>query len=493
MKCVAEDETLVRPVSRNEGDHCHAYQSRPVDGGGEGVNAVRVILTGLALVLSAGAFVERPAAQTLSQTLAGTYNQNSTLNQARSQLRSTNEGVAIARSGFRPTASVSAESGYNHANSVPGESHNGIESSFSFTVTQDVFDGFQTANATRQADAAVRAERENLRSTEQTALLDAVTAFADVIQNEEILRLNRSNLEFLDEQVRASQDRFEVGEGTRTDISQAEADRQTAQADVFTSQANLAAAKADYFRVTGIQAKNLKQDLKIRRLLPKSLRHALQVAANAHPDILSATHSVDAAAFNVKQLEGGLLPTVSIEGSASTRIHPHNLRFVDRTDSASVMGRVSIPIYQGGVVAAQVRQAKEDLGTARINVDVTRDQVRSNAVSAWNNLFAAHASIRAAEAGVRAAKLALEGVIEEHRVGQRTRLDILDQQSRLIQQQISLSQAKRNQLVFAYTVLSAVGRLNARDLALNVAVHNPVAHYKKVRDKWFGLRTPDGR
>ena len=454
---------------------------------------MRTILAGLALVLGVGMLADRPAAQTLSRSLVSAYNQNPTLNSARAQLRSTNEGVSIARGGYRPQISATAESGYAHSNTVPGRSLNGIEGSVGLTIQQEIFNGFQTTNATRQAEASVRAERESLRSTEQTVLLQAVTAFADVLQNREILRLNKSNLEFLDEQVRASKDRFEVGEGTRTDISQAEADRQAAQADVFTSEADLAAARAEFFRVTGIQAKNLRQDLKIRRLLPKSLRSALQTAANGHPDILSATHTVDSAAFNVKQVEGSLLPTVSVEGSASTSLYPVNSPFVDRRDSASIMGRVSVPIYQGGIVAAQVRQAKEDLGQARINVDVTRDQVRATAISAWNNLFAAHASIRAAEAGVRAGQLALEGVIEEQRVGQRTRLDILDQQSRLILQQITLAQARRNQLVFAYTVLSSVGRLNVRDLALNVALHSPTAHYKKVRDKWFGLRTPDGR
>lgn len=445
-----------------------------------------------AVFASALVVASSAGAQTLSQVFASAYSNNPTLNAARALTRSIHENVAIARGGYRPQVSATAESGLRSVNSSPGASSSGIESTLALSVQQDLFNGFQTTNATKEADASVRAQHESLRSTEQTVLLDAVTAFADVIQNIEILRLNRNNLKFLDEQVRASQDRFEVGEGTRTDISQAQAQRQSAVSQVLSAEANLAAAKAVFFQVTGMQPKNLRRKMRIKRLLPKSLKSALNTAANEHPDILSAKHSVDSAAFNVKEQEGALLPRVSVEGNVSSQFHPVP-GVTNRVDSASVFGRLTVPIYQGGIVSAQVRQAKEQLGQARINVDVSRDQIRATVVSAWNNLLAANASIRAAEAGVRAAELAVEGVLEEFRVGQRTRLDILDQQSQLITAQITLAQSIRNQLVFAYTLVSSVGRLNTRFLNLQIARHNPKKHYKKVRDKWIGLRTPDGR
>lgn len=448
----------------------------------------------LRTVIFVGAVVAASSAgaQTLSQAFASAYSNNPTLNAARALTRSIHENVAIARGGYRPQVSASAESGVRSVNSSPGASSTGIESTLALSVQQDLFNGFQTTNATKEADASVRAQHEALRSTEQTVLLDTVTAFADVIQNIEILRLNRDNLKFLDEQVRASQDRFEVGEGTRTDISQAQAQRQSAVSQVLSAEANLAASKAVFFQVTGIQPKNLRRKMKIKRLLPKSLKSALNTAANEHPDILSAKHNVDSAAFNVKEQEGAALPRVSVEGNVSTQLHPVP-GVTNRIDTASVFGRLTVPIYQGGIVSAQIRQAKEELGQARINVDVSRDLIRATVVSAWNNLLAANASIRAAQAGVRAAELAVEGVLEEFRVGQRTRLDILDQQSQLISAQITLAQSIRNQLVFAYTLVSSVGRLNTRFLNLQIARHNPKKHYKKVRDKWIGLRTPDGR
>ncbi|MEM1045041.1 MAG: TolC family outer membrane protein [Pseudomonadota bacterium] len=446
----------------------------------------------LAALLGVGLVAQPVHAQSLSQALSSAYANNPTLNAARALTRSTHEGVAIARGGFRPQVFGSADLAGRTINNTPGTTRTGIDSTLSLNVEQNLFNGFQTVNATRGAESAVRAQQEALRSTEQDTLLSAVTAFADVIQNTEILRLNRNNLEFLNEQVRASQDRFEVGEGTRTDISQAQADRQAAVSQVLSSEANLAAARAVFFQVTGIEAKKLRRDIKINRLLPKSLQAALASGAREHPDIMSALHNVDTAAFNVKEQEGALLPTLSVEGNVSTQFHPV-AGVSDRVDSASVVGRLTVPIYQGGIVSAQVRQSKEQLGQARINVDVARDQIRAEVVSAWNNLLAANASIRAAQAGVRAAELALDGVIEEQRVGQRTRLDILDQQSTLIDAQITLAQARRSQLVFAYTLVSSIGRLDARQLNLRIALHNPNKHYKKVRDKWIGLRTPDGR
>lgn len=431
-------------------------------------------------------------AQKLSDALASAYSNNPSLNAARAQTRSIHEDVSIARGRFRPVAGLTAETGVRSVTANPGNSASGIESTLGIRVAQDLFLGFQTVNATRAAEASVRAQHQTLLGVEQSTLLDAITAFADVVQNKEILALNQSNLDFLDEQVRASKDRFAVGEGTQTDISQAKAERQSALAQLLTSKANLSSAEATFQQVTGLAARNLLKDLKISPLLPKSLNAALGSSANNHPDILAAKHSIDVAAFNVKEQEGALLPRLSVEGNISSQFNPIP-GAANRVDSASVIGRLTVPIYQGGIASAQIRQSKELLGQARINLDVARDRTRALVVSTWYNLLSANASIRAAQSGVQAAKLAVDGVIAEHFVGQRTRLDILEQQRDLITAQITLARAHRNQMVFAYTLISAVGRLNAQHLNLRVARHNPTKHYRKVRDKWLGLRTPAGQ
>jgi outer membrane protein len=346
-------------------------------------------------------------------------------------------------------------------------------------------------NSTRQAEAVVRAQRESLMSSEQDTLLNAATAYVDVIRDTALVSLQRSDLAFLQEQVRAARDRFDVGEGTRTDVSQAEARAAQAQAALNTSLANLNTSRAVYRQIVGVEPKSLSADTSITRQVPKSLDAALKASEENQPLIRQAKHLVDAAIFNVKAIEGELLPTVTIDGSVSRSWKPSGS--IGVSNNAQIFGNVSIPIYQGGRVYSRVRQAKEELGQTRLQLDVARDQVRANVISAWGIFQAAEASIVAARAAVKAQQLALEGVIEEQRVGQRTTLDVLDAQRDLVTQQSNLVTAQRNRIVGGYQLVAAVGQLDAASLGLNVAIYNPEQHFKSVRGKWFGLRTPDGR
>ncbi|MFZ1680254.1 MAG: TolC family protein, partial [Rhizobiaceae bacterium] len=223
--------------------------------------------------------------------------------------------------------------------------------------------------------------------------------------------------------------------------------------------------------------------------LPKSLDSALNSGAGGHPAILATQHFVDAAGFAVKSKEGQLLPGVTASASASR---------VDTTlapgyNTATVGVNVTVPIYRGGAVSAQVRQSKEQLGEARIAVDVARDQVRAAITSAWTQYVAARESVDANKALVSAAQLALNGVIEERNVGQRTTLDVLNAQASVINAQINLAAAEHGVVVASYAILSATGQLSVRKLGLQVTEYRPEEHYNAVKDKWFGLRTPDGR
>jgi outer membrane protein len=197
------------------------------------------------------------------------------------------------------------------------------------------------------------------------------------------------------------------------------------------------------------------------------------------------------ASFNVKELEGGYLPNVSVQGTAGSTFNAGN--GIDRQDSAAISLNVTVPIYQGGRVSAQVRQAKEQLGSSRIQVDVIRDQVRQNTIARWAAYKASLRSIQSARTGVFAAQLALQGVVEERRVGQRTTLDVLNAQRDLIEAQVTLVRAERDAKVDAFALLSAIGRLSVSRLGLQVAMYDPVEHADAVRDKWYGYRTPDGR
>ncbi len=440
-------------------------------------------------------------AETISGALAKAYQLNSQLNSARASVRVTDEGVAIAKSGYRPTVTASASFDYSHTNAPLGlglgnTATDLVVGSFGVEIRQTIFDGFQTRNNVRAAEAQVRASDESLRNTEQNVLFDGATSYMDVIRDRQVAVLRERNLAFLVEQVRAANSRFEVGEGTRTDVAQAEASRSSAVAQLAAARAQVTSSEAIYTRVVGEQPGSLSPAAALAKLLPKSLNQALDQAAAQHPAILATEHLVDAAAFSVKSAEGALLPQLSATAGASETIRevsPDINALNGNTRVAGVGLSLTVPIYQAGRASAVVRQSKELLGQARIEVDVSRDQVRAAVTSAWTQYIAALQSVAANRDLVAAAQLALDGVIEERNVGQRTTLDVLNQQADVIDAQINLANSERDAVVASYAILSATGALSVTRLSLSVAEYNPKEHYNAVKDKWFGLRTPDGR
>lgn len=440
-------------------------------------------------------------AESIRSALAAAYNHNATLNAQRAATRVADENLPQAKSGFLPqvfaTANValnkqSAETKANLPFSRGGRTENDlVPYGFGVTIQQSLFDGFRTINNVKAAEAGIRASRETLRNVEQDTLFNAATAYADVLQFQAIVELQRSNIAFLREQVRSSNARLEVGEGTRTDLAQSQSGLAQGQALLAGSQASLGAARGTYFQIIGRQPNDLKWPKGPAHLYPPSLTQAIALAANKHPAVRATQHLVDVAAFQVKAAEGVFLPTVTLDGSAQQRYNPS--ASANESSNLEATVNVRVPIYQGGAASSTVRQNKETLGQRRIEVDQSRDQVRQAVVSAWTQLQAARANLTANASQVRAANLALEGVIEERNVGQRTQLDVLDAQSLVLSARQSQIQSRRQQIVAGYALASAIGRLNSRTLSLRVAHYSPKEHYTAVKDKWFGLRTPSGR
>jgi len=441
----------------------------------------------MVVAIGAGLFSLTPAAaETLAEALASAYANNPTLNAGRASLRATDEGVPAALSGYRPTVTGSASAGVAHSSSL-GTSY---PRSVSLTIEQPIFAGHRTENAVKIAETAVLAGREVLRGTEQDTLLDAVTAFMNLVQAQAVLNLRNQNVEFLREQVRAARDRLDVGEGTRTDVAQTNSALAAGQSASAAAAAALNAAIAVYQQVIGHMPTSLGRADGVDRILPKSLDAALATAMSGHPLILAASYNVDIAAFNLKVEEGARLPTVGLSGSLSYGVSSTSSA---PSSSASLVGKVTVPIYDGGLAAASVRGAKETLGQRRIEHDATRDSVRQAVISAWGALDAARAQIVAANAQVEAQQLVLSGVIEERKVGQRTTLDVLNAQQDLLDARVALVSAQHDRVVAAYSLLATTGGLSAERLGLRVARYDSTAHYQQVRDKWGGLRTPDGR
>jgi len=356
-----------------------------------------------------------------------------------------------------------------------------------------LFNGFQTGNRTRQAEAQVFAARETLRNTDQTVLLSAATAYMNLLRDAAIVELQRSNVNVLEATLRQTRDRFTAGEVTRTDVAQAESRLAGGRSQLLTAESNYVTSKAQYRQVIGIEPGRLTAAMPVDRFSPRTLAGALARARTEHPTITTANYNLDVAVYQVKVAEGALYPTLLVQGNVNKQFGSNTNIGNLQQFTASIAGQLTVPLYQGGQEYATIRQAKETLGQRRLDLETARDQVVSNVTQAWGQLEAAKAQIESTTAQVNAAEIALNGVREEARVGQRTTLDVLNAQQDLVNARVALVTAQRDRVVASYTVLSATGALSPQILGLKVQTYDPVTHYHQVRDNWVGVRIPDGR
>jgi len=454
------------------------------------------------IACAGGGFIFLPAlADTLDGALVLAYQNNPTLNAQRASARATDEGVPQALSGYRPRVSVNGSIGtqYWDTTSKPSvnlpvyihQSGNMTPNNYGITATQTLYNGFQTSNRTRQAESQVQAARENLRVTEQGTLLNAVTAYMNLLRDSAILDLQRRNVEVLQEQLRQTRDRFNVGEVTRTDVAQSESRLAAGRSQVLSAEATYKASVATYRQVIGVEPGRLAPGSPVDRFSPSTQGAAIGLGTATHPAVTNAQYNVDAALLQVKVAEGALYPTLLVQGSVLQQNESSQNAL--KTFNATVLGQLTVPIYQGGSEYSLIRQAKETLGQRRLDLESARDQVRQNVVQSWGQLDAAKANIEATQAQVQASEIALNGVREEARVGQRTTLDVLNAQQELVNARVALVSAQRDRVVASFTLLSAVGRLSPQVLGLRVPVYDANVHYQQVRDTWAGVRTPDGR
>ena len=351
------------------------------------------------------------------------------------------------------------------------------------TLTQPVFRGFQTVSGTAQAEALVNSGRQGLLAVEQQVLLDGATAYMNVIRDRNVLQLRQKNVEVLTEQLKASQARFDVGEITRTDVAQSQASLALSRSALAAAEANLATSVANYVRIIGYAPGTLRFP-QLSALTPKSLDNALSMAERINPNILSAAFNEEAARHNIDLVQGGLLPQVSFNAQYTYNHQPS--AGIDWSDQATLFGQVQIPIYEGGLIYSQVREAKQTASQRRLQVVDVRRQVREQVSDAWNLLKAAEAVIVSSKTQVEANRLALEGVRQEALVGSRTTLDVLDAEQTFVNSQVLLATAERDRIVSAYQLIASVGRMTARDLQLNVTYYDAEQNYLDVRRKWIG-------
>jgi outer membrane protein len=401
---------------------------------------------------------------TLEGALIQAYRNNPQLNAQRASARATDEALSIALGGYRPRVAGTASAALQHLEVLSragpttscvtaGLAQNcgdGTVQIYGVTATQTLFNGFQTGSRTRQAESQVSAARETLRVTEQTVLLAAVTSYMNLLRDSALLQLQRSNVNVLETTLRQTRDRFNVGEVTRTDVAQAESRVARGRSDLLTAESNYITSRANYRQVIGVEAGKLTAATPVDRLSPGTLPGALSRAVTEHPTISTATYNVDAQVFQVKIAEGALYPQLNLQGNVQKTLGSATNFITASTLAASATLALTVPIYQGGGEYATIRQAKETLGQRRLDLDTARDQVQSTVTQAWGQLQAAKAQIAATTAQVAAAEIALNGVREEARVGQRTTLDVLNAQQDLVTARSALVTAQRDRVVAIY-------------------------------------------
>src|SRR6478735_3129095 len=397
-------------------------------------------------------------ADTIEAALVRAYQNNPQLNAQRAQVRSTDENVPQALSGYRPRVALTANGGYQYQDTLssPGPGNTpffgaSVPRSVGVNVTQTLYNGNITGNRTRAAESQVSGSREALRSLEQTVLLQAATTYMDFLRDSATLEVQRSNVRVLEQTLKQTRDRFNVGEVTRTDVAQSEAQLAAGKTQELTAESNLTTTRSNFRRIIGNEPSNLAPGSPVDRFLPGTLPGAVELCLVENPNVTASMYGIDVNYLTVKINEGALLPTVSLQASVQQSYEQQMT--IQRAFGASAIAQVSVPIYQGGAEYSLIRQSKENLAQQRLNLETTRDQTRANTVTAWGQLEAGKAQVKSAQAQVSASEVALNGVREEAKAGQRTTLDVLNAQQALVNARVALVTAQHDRVVASYAVL----------------------------------------
>jgi outer membrane protein len=434
-------------------------------------------------------------AQTLTQALADAYNTNPQLLAQRALLRATDEQVPQALSFWRPTVNFTGQAGIS-ANSLQtrleppptDRSHVQLRPNLlQFQANQPIYRGGRTEAQTRQAINTVESTRAQTLAVETSVFQAVAQAYLDVVRDQALVEVQRNNVEVLRKQLEATQDRFRVGEVTRTDVAQAESSLAQAQGTLVAQEGTLEISRAEYVRAVGHPPGRLILPRE-RPALPATREEALSLAANNNFNVISATFAELAARDNIDVVRGQLLPQISVVGTLSRSLDQATSFKGTLLNTAQIAAQLTMPLYEGGAIYSQTRQAEQTVGQRRSQVDDARRAAVQTATQFWSTLEAARASISSFAAAVRAAQIALEGVQQEALVGTRTVLDVLIQNNQLIATQSQLVTAQHDAALAEFNLAAATGRLIAPELKLPVKLYDMERHYKEVKDKWIGFR-----
>jgi outer membrane protein len=444
---------------------------------------VNMVASVLALVLAATS-VGGAQAQSIAQALTVAYDHAPDLQAALLSAKSAAENVALAQAGKRPTigASISGAHNWNLVGGTVSES-NSLTTGLSYNQT--VFDNFKTDAQIEAARAGAEAAEYQIRNTEQNVLLAVVQAYMSVLNGRQLVALRQENVNFFRAQLQSARDRLDVGEGTRIDVAQAEARLAQGDAAYRAALSSLEISQATFQRYVGMAPQNLDSSHNFGRLIPSNLQAAISEAESGHPAILLSKAAIRAAQAGTDAAQASFGPTASVTGSVGSRYTG------GPTDgfSGSIGFQITIPLYAGGAIGANVRKANIEQIKSEVDAMSAYDQIREAVISAWAGIQSADAQISAANSAVSAGRTVLDGVIQERDLGTRTTLDVLNAQAELTTAREGLINASTNKVIATFSLLSAMGRLTATDLGLAVEVKSAVRYNQAVEDVWQELRT----
>lgn len=449
------------------------------------------------LLLSAVAIaaISSPAhADTLRDAFVAAYKTNPTLAGAQAAQRATDENVPIAKADGRPNSDTLFTFQENFLRNAVSFTAPLRQLSATGDVNVPVYSGGRVKNAVRAAKTRVAAGQFDLRGTEASLFSNVVAAYMDVMRDEAVVGLNRANVGVLAVNLEATSDRFEIGDLTRTDVAQSESRLEVAKGELETARANLITSKENYIALVGQVPGELEPPPPLPNL-PETPDQAVDIALQFNPDLLAAKERSNAAEIDIKTARGAVKPTVTayVQGTYLNFLDTLGGGLPQEQSNAEAGVRLSVPIYQGGRPAAQVRQAQARSGQAYEDVIATERNIIAQTRAAYSSWRASERVIQSSERAVAASALSLEGVRAENSVGNRTILDILNAEQELLNAQVQLVTARRNSYVAGFTLLAAMGRAEARDLGLDGGMlYDPQVNYDRVEGQFYDFQTdPD--
>ncbi len=423
-------------------------------------------------------------ATSLNEALASSYQTNPDIKAAIEELHGINQEMPSALSGLLPSASASMQRGERNSKFRSGSELSGLNDTKTIEISQPLFKGGKTYSSIKKANNDVLAARASLHLVEQQILLSAAEAYMNVVRDKEVYELAQNNKSVLERHLEATKARFDLGEVTQTDVSQAKANVAKASADLISAERALESSKADYEKIIGQPANDVKMPSN-PITVNGSVEELVSIAMQNNPAIKSAEYNLQAAKNEINIQKSAILPEVS--AFANKQKFDGKLLSTSQNEASAVGVNVSVPLYQGGSEYAKIRQAKHSYSKSDFTLISERNKIKEEVIKAYHDYKVAQSLIESTQASVEAFTVALDGIEQETLAGLRTTIDVLDAEQDLFDAKANLIKSKRDEIVSSYTLIAQLGKLTAQELGLKVDLYNAENNYRWTKYQIIGF------